>query len=184
MTATITTLPHYFPDVFAFRVILSVLLLSLLIFVSYMLYKNKKTDKVQFVCLIALSCYMILMLYHTVIGRYSQSYYRFDGRFLGTVFDLITDFNVHDLEHLVINLLMMVPISFLLMMILRCRYKTLLAFDLTALLVITIELLQFFTRAGTLQYDDIIYNFCGAMLGILFYYLFILVLIKKRNEKT
>ena len=183
MTATVTTLPHYFPEVFAFRVIISVLLLALLIFSACMLYKKKKVDKLQRNCLIILSSYTVLMLYYTLIGRYSQSYYRYDGDIFGTISALIKDFNMTDFTQLVINLVMMIPVSFLLMLILRCRYKTVVAFDITVLLIITIELSQFFTRAGTLQLDDILCNVIGAVVGIFVYYLMMIILARKEMKR-
>lgn len=45
MTLTIKTLPHYFPEVFAQRVILSVLVFLALCVVIVLLYKCLKIDK-------------------------------------------------------------------------------------------------------------------------------------------
>lgn len=181
MTATILTLPHYFPGVFVFRVCLSVFLLGVLLFLSQLLYKKSIVNKLQRNTMMVLSTYVMLMLYHTVIGRYSQTYYRYDGEIFSMFKALAENFTVTGFSQLVINLLMMIPVSFMLMIILKVEYRTLWAFDITVALVLFIELLQFFTRAGTLQLDDIITNTIGAIIGILFYY-FIKAIYKKKKE--
>lgn len=181
MTATILTLPHYFPGVFVFRVCLSVFLLGVLLFLSQLLHKKSIINKVQRNTMMVLSTYVMMMLYHTVIGRYSQTYYRYDGEIFSMFKSLAENFTVAGFSQLVINLLMMIPVSFMLMIILKIEYRTLWAFDITVALVLFIELLQFFTRAGTLQLDDIITNTIGDIIGILFYY-FIKAIYKKKKE--
>jgi glycopeptide antibiotics resistance protein len=94
---------------------------------------------------------------------------------------LAENFTVAGFSQLVINLLMMIPVSFMLMIILKVPNRTLWVFDITVALVLFIELLQFFTRAGTLQLDDIITNTIGAIIGILLYY-FIKAIYKKKKE--
>ena len=181
MTATIMTLPRYFPGVFVFRVCLSVFLLGLLLFLSQWLYKKGIIDKIQRNTMMVLSSYVMLMLYHTVIGRYSHTYYRYDGEVFSVFKSLAENFTIADFSQLIINLLMMIPVSFMLMIIMKVLYRTLWVFDITLAFVLLIELLQFFTRAGTLQLDDIITNTIGAIVGILFYY-FIKAIYKKKKE--
>lgn len=60
MTLTIKTLPHYFPEVFAQRVILSVLVFLALCVVIVLLYKCLKIDKLQRNASIILSRCMLL----------------------------------------------------------------------------------------------------------------------------
>ena len=181
MTATILTLPHYFPGVFVFRVCLSVILLIALLCLSQKMYKKAIVDKVQRNTMMVLFSYVIMMLYYTVIGRYSQSYYRYDGEIFSVFKSLWENFTIAEFSQLVINLLMMIPVSFMLMIILRCKHRVLWTLDITLAYILFIELLQFFTRAGTLQLDDIITNTIGGVFGILLYY-FIKAINKKAKE--
>lgn len=179
---TILTLPHYFPLVFVFRVTISVIALLLLILLSFYLYKHKKIDKLQHKFMIALSAYVVLMLYFTVLGRYSQSYYRYDGAVFSSFLSLVESFNMSGFTQLLINLLMMIPVSFLLMLIFKGEFRALWAMDFTIILTLTIEALQFFTRVGTFQLDDILNNTIGAVVGIIIFYIVNAVYKKKRNE--
>ena len=181
MIATILTLPNEFPLVFAFRVMLTSTILAILIWMSVVLHKKDIIDKIQRNTMMVLSSYVMLMLYHTVIGRYSQTYYRYDGEVFSVFKSLAESFTISDFSQLIINLLMMIPVSFMLMIIMKVPYRTLWVFDITLAFVLLIELLQFFTRAGTLQLDDIITNTIGAIVGILFYY-FIKAIYKKKKE--
>ena len=180
MTATILTLPNEFPLVFAFRVMLTITILALLVWMSSVLYKKGIVDKVQRNTMMILSSYVMLMLYHTVIGRYSQTYYRYDGEIFSVFKSLAESFTMAEFLHLVINLSMIIPVSFMLMIILRVPYRILWVFDTTVALVLLIELLQFFTRAGTLQFDDILCNTVGTVIGIIIFY--IAKFIYKRNK--
>lgn len=179
---TILTLPNEFPLVFAFRVTISVAAIILLILLSRYLYNAKKIDKLQRNSMIVLSVYVVLMLYYTVIGRYFQSYYRYDGQVFSSFYSLVENFNMSSFSLIIINLLMMVPVSFLLMLIFRSKFRVLWAFDLTIILIFTIEISQFFTRAGTFQLEDILNNTIGAVVGIILFYI-LNAIYKKRNER-
>lgn len=181
MIATIMTLPNYFPEIFVFRVCLSVVLLGLLLALSQLLYKKAMVNKIQRNTLMILSLYVVVMLYYTVIGRYSQTYYRYDIELFGTIRSLTEQFTINDFSQLAVNLLMMMPVSFMLMIILSSKYRAFRVFYITVAYIFFIELLQFFTRTGTLQLDDIIMNTIGGFIGILLYF-FIKAIYKKKRE--
>ena len=121
------------------------------------------------------------MLYYTVIGRYSQTYYRYDIELFGTIRSLTEQFTINDFSQLAVNLLMMMPVSFMMMIILSSKYRAFRVFYITVAYIFFIELLQFFTRTGTLQLDDIIMNTIGGFIGILLYF-FIKAIYKKKRE--
>ena len=103
MTATILTLPNEFPLVFAFRVMLTITILALMIWMSSALYKKGIVDKVQRNTMMILSSYVMLMLYHTVIGRYSQTYYRYDGEIFSVFKSLAESFTMAEFLHLTVT---------------------------------------------------------------------------------
>ena len=114
MTLTIKTLPHYFPEVFAQRVILSVLIFVALCILWVVLYKRKRIQTKQFIVLLFLSLYVVVLFYYTVIGRYSHEEYDFRLYYYYSYRRLIEHFDWHNLRQLVINIAMLVPVGFLL----------------------------------------------------------------------
>lgn len=183
MPLTVLTLPNEFPLVFAFRVFISVLGLALLIWLALALFKNRKIDKSQRNALIVLSAYVVLMLYYTVLGRYFKSDYMYDGEIFSSFKSLAESFSMSGFSHLVINLIMMVPVSFLLMFVFNGKYRILWALDISIVLILTIEKLQFFTKSGTFQLDDIVNNSIGVIVGIVMYYVARAIYKKKRNKE-
>ncbi len=78
MVATIRTLPHYFPEIFVSRIIISVIAFALFCAVSLFLYKRQKFNKIQCFAAILLSLYIVVLLYFTVVGRYSHEEYGYE----------------------------------------------------------------------------------------------------------
>ena len=168
MTATIKTLPHYFPEVFAQRVILSVLIFLALCVVISLLYKDQKINKRQRNAAVILSLYIVILLYFTVIGRYSHEEYELRLYYYYSYRRLIDHFDWHNLRQLVINIAMLVPVGFLLPMVFSKRkyWKTLFA---SMLLIILIEILQMLTKSGSCEIDDMINNLIGTLFGMALY---------------
>ena len=81
MVATIRTLPHYFPEIFVNRIIISVIAFAVFCAVSIFLYKKHKFNKLQCGAAILLSLYIVVLLYFTVTGRYSHEEYEYQINF-------------------------------------------------------------------------------------------------------
>ena len=71
------------------------------------------------------------------------------------------------IRNLLGNLLMFAPLGFYLPFISAKLKKTANFALFTALLILVIEVVQVFTRRGSLDIDDFILNMCGALLGLL-----------------
>ena len=182
MLATIRTLPHYFPEIFVNRIIISVIAFAVFCAVSIFLYKKHKFNKLQCGAAILLSLYIVVLLYFTVVGRYSHEEYEYKINFF-TSYRWFFKYNGEQvLRQLLINLVMIMPVGFLLPVVIKAKYKYLITMALSLLLTVFIETMQLITKCGSFEVDDIINNFIGAVLGMLVYALCSKLLKSKINK--
>ncbi len=166
MTATIQTLFNEFPLLFVVRVGLSLILLFTLIMLAVILYKHDIINKIQRNSFVVLSSYAVALFYFTIFGRYSQSYYRYELNIFASYRQIFESYDTFTLYQIIVNLTIFIPISFLLCMIIKTRFKNLWAMLISTLFIIFIEALQFVSRCGTFEADDLINNTISAVLGI------------------
>ncbi len=169
MVATVTTLFNEFPLVFISRVLISAAMLFGLIKLSTAMYNRKRIDKIQKNAFIVLSSYTVVLLYFTVLGRYSKSYYRYETEIFAAYRQYFETSDKNVLIMIIINLLMMIPISFLLCMVIKSKCKYLWVMLISVSLSLLIEVLQLVTRCGTFEVDDLINNTVSTVFGILIY---------------
>ena len=182
MVATIRTLPHYFPEIFVNRIIISVIAFALFCAVSIFLYKKHKFNKLQCGVAILLSLYIVVLLYFTVVGRYSHEEYEYKINFF-TSYRWFFQYNGEQvLRQLLINLVMLMPVGFLLPIIINTKHKYLITMALSLLLTVFIETMQLITKCGSFEIDDIINNFIGAVIGTMLYALCSKLLKSKTNK--
>lgn len=183
MPATIKTLPHYFPEIFAQRVILSVLIFVALCVVIFLLYKSYKIDKLQRNAAIILSLYVVILLYFTVLGRYSHEEYENRIYFYYSYRRLIEHYDSQSMRQILLNIAMLIPVGFLMPMTINFKGKYLKTIGISLLLIIVIELLQMLTKTGSCEVDDIINNLLGALLGMALYHMVFKLFKKHKPEK-
>ena len=169
MVVTIRTLPHYFPEIFVNRIIISAIAFALFCAVSIFLYKKHKFNKLQCGAAILLSLYIVVLLYFTVVGRYSHEEYEYKINFF-TSYRWFFQYNGEQvLRQLLINFVMLMPVGFLLPIVIKAKHKYLITMALSLLLTVFIETMQLITKCGSFEIDDIINNFIGAVIGMLIY---------------
>ena len=171
MLATIRTLPHYFPEIFVNRIIISVIAFAVFCAVSIFLYKKHKFNKLQCSAAILLSLYIVVLLYFTVTGRYSHEEYEYKINFFTSYRWFFEHNGEQVLRQLLINLVMLMPVGFLLPVVINAKHKFLITMALSLLLTVFIETMQLITKCGSFEIDDIINNFVGAVIGMLIYML-------------
>ena len=169
MTATVRTLPQYFPEIFVNRIILSVIAFAVFCNVTFILHKRRRFDRTQCVAAILLSLYIVVLLYFTVIGRYSHEEYDYQIHIFYSYRFLLEQFDFQSIRQFVINLFMLVPVGFLLLVIIKEKGKYVIALVLCILLTVFIESMQLWMKCGSFEVDDIINNMIGAVIGILIY---------------
>ena len=172
MTATIRTLPHYFPELFVNRIIISVIAFAVFCAVSIVLYKRQMFNKTQCMAAILLSLYIVVLLYFTVVGRYSHEEYEYTISVFNSYRWRFKSNGEQLLCQLLINLFMLTPVGFMLPVVIHSKHKYLITMALSLLLTVFIETMQLVTKCGSFEVDDIINNFIGTVMGILLYMLF------------
>ena len=86
------------------------------------------------------------------------------------------------LEAIVINLLLMVPVGYLLPMVAAVRGKAVKGWQIIIsgfMLSVLIEVIQLVTRLGMLDVDDVVFNTTGTAIG----YVYIDTFLIKQNAK-
>lgn len=168
MTLTIRTLPQYFPQIFAQRVILSMIVLAMVCALAVMLYRRKQISKTQLVVAISLSAYVDLLFYFTVLGRYSSDIYQKEIYFIYSYQQLFEHFDRNSFFQILVNVGMLMPVGFFMPMLLRER-KILWTLVTAMFITCSIEFMQIVMRCGTFEIDDILNNMLGAVIGLLLY---------------
>lgn len=171
MIVTIRTLHQYFPQIFAQRVILSVIALAMMCALAVMMYRQKRFRKSQLVVALSLSLYVNLLYYFTVLGRYSSEIYQKEIYLIYSYQQLFESFDWNNLIQILINLGMLMPIGFFMPMLLQER-KVLWTMLTALFITCSIEFLQLVMQCGTFELDDMINNVLGATIGIWLYHIF------------
>ena len=182
MLVTIRTLPNEFPEIFVNRIIISVIAFAVFCAVSIFLYKKHKFNKVQCGAAILLSLYIVVLLYFTVVGRYSHEEYEYQINFFTSYRWFFEQNGEQVLRQLLINLVMLMPVGFLLPVVIKAKHKYLITMALSLLLTVFIETMQLITKCGSFEIDDIINNFVGAVIGMLLYVLYSKLIKPKINK--
>ena len=182
MYATIRTLPHYFPEIFVNRIIISVIAFAMFCAVSIFLYKRHKFNKAQCFAAILLSLYIVVLLYFTVTGRYSHEEYGYEIQFFTSYRWFFEHNGEQVLRQLLINFVMLMPVGFLLPVVINAKHKYLITMALSLLLTVFIETMQLITKCGSFEIDDIINNFVGAVLGMLIYMMLNNIIQKRKGN--
>ena len=70
------------------------------------------------------------------------------------------------------NVVLFIPLGILLMSILAIKYKWIVSIGISFIFSALIEIIQLVSRRGLFEFDDIIHNMLGALIGIGVYILF------------
>ena len=179
---------HYYPEAFWVHVALTALLFAVGVTLIVSFYKKGKINKHCMGWGITLWVYTVFLLFITVIGRYSFDDFRARLIPFESYREYLATGSLSELRGIIGNVLMFIPFSFLCAQFISNLYdknskriKTIfLTFGVSLLLTVTIELLQYLTRTGTFELDDLMHNVIGALLGILIW--IIAVRVKGRTK--
>ena len=115
------------------------------------------------VCLITLIVYIWFTLDTTILGRCDYSYYRYKTYPFWSYAAILSGDGTLIRENL-LNVALFVPIGFLLCC-LQYRKKWRIAMMFGLGLSVCIELLQLVWKRGTCEFDDVLHNTLGCLLG-------------------
>lgn len=166
----------------------AVFLLTVFLIGYFIIYRKifkgqKKIKPIRFLWWAVMACYMIVVIGATLLSRGSNW---MTGRIMPLFYsyrDAWVDYSATSWRNIILNICMFVPLGFLLPLgqkRLRTAWKTYLAGFLTTLFI---ELAQLILQRGIFEWDDLMDNTIGAMIGYGFYALFAAFVSLFRKDK-
>lgn len=157
-----TRFPTWNLEIFAFFLIYSIAFV--------LLVRQRKLSKKQKIAALLLFfyCYNVLVITLLMRNEYMPSY-SCDLRPFKFVYLLFNDFYRGGLWEVPFNILLFVPIGFVLPYLIKNKKKYAITVFIGFCATLTIELLQLFTMLGSLETDDILANTFGTWLGVVIY---------------
>ena len=149
--------------------LMAVFLIGYFLFYKKIFKGQKKIKPARFLWWAVMICYMIVVIGATLLSRGSHW---MTGKIMPPFYsyrDAWVDYSATSWRNIILNICMFVPLGFLLPLgqkKLRKAWKTYLAGFLTTLLI---ELTQLILQRGIFEWDDLMDNTIGAMIGYGFY---------------
>lgn len=171
MKLTILTLFHEFPLTFIIRVVLTLVVFAAGAVFAGRLYKKGRITRSKMVLSIILWLYVLVVLYFTVVGRYSHEEYTVRLQVLYSYRNYILTGDKHELRGIIVNIVMFIPFSFMSAALFRDKKPVIITLAFGLSLTLIIELLQLITHTGTFETDDILNNLLGTIFGIVLWYI-------------
>lgn len=170
---------HYYPEIAWIRTLLTAVLLFGGIGGILILHKKGKIAKRHPGWWIALWVYTIFILYITVLGRYSFEDFRARLMPFESYREAFAGIS-SELRGIVLNIVLFVPFGFLTACCFQDKKTVWIALCAGLILTVTVEVLQYVTRTGTLETDDVMHNMLGTVLGVLIWYVLNKLINRKR----
>lgn len=170
---------HYFPEIAWIRTLLTAVLLFGGIGGILILHKKGKIVKRHPGWWIALWVYTIFILYITVLGRYSFEDFRARLMPFESYREVFAG-SSSELRGIVLNVVLFVPFGFLTACCFQDKKPVWIALCAGLILTVSVEVLQYLTRTGTLETDDVMHNMLGTVLGVLIWYVLNKLINRKR----
>ena len=155
---------YYFPKQAIGTIITLLLIAGISWFVFRTMYKKGRISHGRYASAVLLVVYILLVSYITFLGRRSIGYYRYNFEIGWSYVDAFINGNMTTLVEIGINIILFIPIGFLGVFVFRKNsfWKILLTgISLSALM----EMMQFYMQRGLAEYDDLISNTIGVVLG-------------------
>lgn len=131
----------------------------------------KYLDKAKVMMAILLILYLVYVFYRTVFGRSAVDEYCYNFELFWSYRNVIETGSKTMAEQIVMNYLMLMPIVFLLPLVLEGHFKEKSIALITILtgfaITCSIEFLQLILKRGLFEFDDIIGNTMGTIIGYL-----------------
>ena len=173
MILTVTTLYSDYPAAFWICLGMTIVLAGAGVALATAARKKGVFATYDAIVAAALWCYAVVVLYFTVIGRYSKAEYRYELTPFRSLRKLLTECGAAELKNLLINFAMLMPVAFLLCELRRKKDRPAVVAIVGSLgFSVVIEALQFVSRTGTFEIDDLIFNFAGAFVSTVIWCIF------------
>ncbi len=147
-----------------------------------MIYSNESGNKKQKIIVAVMFCiYILCVLYITLLSR-EPTHRRRVLTPLWEYHKLLHEDSHYWFQQIICNILMLVPFGAFTGYIFR-RINIIQATILGGAFSVFIELTQYFTRRGLLEFDDVLNNTLGAVIGFVFVKLIFVYRERKRAAK-
>lgn len=145
--------------------------------ISFIFWRKGKNKGESFISLPLLAFYLSFVLTITIISRIPSYTIQFNFMPFWS-YKAIFSGEVKLIAQVFWNVVLFIPIGILLMMFLTAKHKSVIVFFLSILLSSLIEIIQLVTHRGLFEFDDIVHNSLGAIIGIGLYY-FVRLFVKR-----
>ena len=148
----------------------------------------KKINFVQALATLGLYIFLVIVAEATIFSRPEGGYYGYEPELFWS-WKLAAEGNRKYLEYIVLNIALLVPVGVLLPFIFNHRFALWKSMIIGFLISLSIETTQLRLKRGIFEWDDILHNTIGCILGTLVINIIWFIcekiwkLIKKRKEK-
>ncbi len=135
-------------------------------FIYRKLFNGKKSFnlKKSFIITIFIS-YIFLVLGATMLGRLQDTLGGINLELFSSYRKAIFSFSIFAWRDIILNIIMFIPLGFLLPLLNKIFYKPYSTLLLSFCFTLGIEIVQLITKIGAFDLDDIFNNFLGAIIG-------------------
>ncbi len=136
--------------------------------IAFMLYIRGKIRLVTLLSLPILAFYLSFVATITIISRQATINPQYKLMLFWS-YQAIASGEVDLTSQVLWNIVLFIPIGILLMLVLTCKYKWIIALVCGVILSSIIEIIQLITHRGLFEFDDIVHNTLGAVVGVFAY---------------
>ncbi|GFZ30049.1 hypothetical protein CSC2_05750 [Clostridium zeae] len=169
----------------AVGMILLSIMLSIGYFVIYKkILKGKKTIRVRQAVLYSFLLIYIIIVFGATVGIRMPSNSSANMHLFSSYIEAWNSFSKVEWRNIILNILMFVPLGFMLPIIFRRCRKWYVTYFIGFLSTVVIEIIQLITGRGIFELDDIFNNALGCMIGYGIVMIFILFLKYKKEQSN
>lgn len=165
------------PDIKVIWLLIGAVLAVVMLLMAFVFPGFRKINISRQICAVVLVEYIFLVLASTVLSRATKKNYQYELEVFWS-YKKIAAGNIINLWENVLNILLLMPIGFLLPNVIRLSHVYRITVFVGFCTSCMIELLQLIFKRGLFEFDDIIHNTLGVAIGMAGYY----VIKRMRNE--
>ena len=142
------------------------MIISAFIFtISYALYYKRKIKGISCIILPILAFYLSFVVTITVIGRIPSNNIQYNFKLFWS-YQAIANGEFDLVSQVFWNVVLFIPIGILLMLMMTSKHRMLFSIVSGVLLSVAIEIMQLVFHRGFFEFDDIVHNTFGTVIGI------------------
>lgn len=161
---------------------------AVILVIGYDFFFRRKKAKLSYVLLhIVFVCYLILVFGVTLLNRFALTSSLWQGKAYPLFYaykEAWQQFSFLQWRNIILNILLFVPLGFLLPMLFSSFQRAWKTYLIGFILTLAIETIQYWTKMGAFECDDILNNTLGTFVGYGWYRIFYWLTQKRRKESV